>query len=143
MDFFDTELIINRLKETQFDFEIVEGAAEFDAITTLSSFRPGSVYVVLMRERNAAGNAGQARNKAVAEVTFGVIIAARNYRGSNGIEALKNAKPLVGRMRKALLGWVPPGCNTPCIWLQGDVLDRDKQNVLWADLFSTTHVLGA
>lgn len=142
MYFFNTELIIERLKETQFQFELVEGAAEFEAVTSLASFRPGSLYVVLMREQNPAGNGAQAQRKTAAIATFGVIVAARNYRGNRGAEALKDAVPIISRMRQALLGWPPAGC-TPCIWHQGDVLDKDKQNLLWADVFSTTHVIGA
>lgn len=142
MDFFDTELIINRLKETQFEFEIVEGAAEYSAVSGLSGFRHGSLYVVLVRERNPAGDGPQPRAKAAAVTTFGVIAAVRNYRGGTAAEALKNARPIIGRMRKAILGWAPPGCNSPCIWIQGDVMESDKSTLLWADVFSTTHVLG-
>ncbi len=142
MDFFDTELIINRLKETQFEFEVVEGAAEYAAVERLATFRPGALYVVLIREQNAAGENPQPRGKSVASVTFGVIAVAKNLRGRAGAEAMKDAKPIIGRLRQALLGWSPPGCS-PCKWLQGDVLDYDKTNLLWADVFSTTHVLGA
>lgn len=142
MYFFDTELIIERLKETQFQFELVEGAAEYEAVTSLSGFRPGSLYVVLLGDYNPAGSGAQAKRKTAAIVNFAVIVAARNYRGSKGAEALKDAKPIIERMREALMGWPPAGC-TSCIWHRGDVLDKDKQNLLWADVFSTTHVIGA
>jgi hypothetical protein len=98
--------------------------------------------VVLIREQNGAGDGPQSRGKVVSTVTFGVLAVARNFRDATGAEALKDAAPVIGQVRKALLGWCPPGC-TPCKWLQGDVLDYDKNNLLWADVFSTTHVIGA
>lgn len=143
MDFFDTDLIIARLKETQFGFDVVEGAAEYAAVERLSSFRPGSLYVVLLQEQNAAGDNPQPRSKAVATVTFGVVAAARNYNGNTGAAAMKDAKPIIGRLRQALIGWAPAGCSTPCRWLHGELRDYDKSTLLWVDIFTTTHVLSS
>ena len=141
MDVFDTQLIEARLRDAQFQFEVVGGAAEYAAIPALGNFRPGAVYVVLIREQNAAGDGPQSRNKTAATVTFGVIAVARNYRGKAGAEAVNEVKPVVERIRQALLGWAPAGCSA-CKWLQGDVLDYDNTHLLWADVFTTSYVMG-
>lgn len=141
MDFFDPELIQARLRDPQFGFEKVEGASEYAAVERVSSFRHGTAYVVLTRERNAAGDKQHPVKSAKVEVTFGVIVVGRNYRDSTGAEALKSVQPAIGNVRKALLGWMPEGCLTPCRWIQGEVLDYDKTNLLWADVYSTTYVI--
>jgi hypothetical protein len=142
VEFFDVTKVEDRLKLEQFGFEVVGSAADYASVTQLGSFRPGSVYVVLVGERNGAGENLQGQFKTPAVVTFGVVIAARNYRGSAGGDAAKELSPLVGRVRKALIGWAPDNC-TPCRWLQGDVMDYDKTNILWCDVFTTTHILGS
>lgn len=142
MQFFDIDLIQARLKENCFGFEIVDGAAEFAAVKDISSFRAGSVYVVLMREQNGAGDRPQPMTKAPAVVTFGVIAVAKNARDSRGAAAMQDAKEIIGRVREALLGWAPAGCK-PCIWLEGSLMDYDRTNLLWADVFTTSHVIGA
>lgn len=141
MQFFDDQLIVDRLKDPAFEFEIVGDAVDYAAVKSFTSFRPGSVYVVLNTESNAARDQPQPRAKAVSSVTLGVIVTARNYRG-DGSEAKKDLKPMVGRVRDALIGWVPPGA-TPMKWLEGAVMDYDDGRIMWCDVFSTTHVLGA
>lgn len=142
MQFFDIELIQNRLKESQFGFEIVEGAAEYAAVKDISTFRPNSLYVVPMREQNGAGDRPQPRSKAAAVVTFGVIAVAKNARDARGAAAMKDAGEVIGRVRTALVGWAPPGYK-PFIWLEGSLMDYDRTNLLWADVFTTFHVIGA
>lgn len=141
MHFFDITPIEERLRQPQFGFELVEGAAAYAAVKDIASFRPGTAYVVLAGDRNGAGSAPQARMKAAAPTTFGVIVAARNYRDTSGRAAMQDIASLVGNARQALIGWAPPHCS-PCIWLQGDVLDYDRSNLLWIDVFTTTYVLG-
>jgi hypothetical protein len=141
MWFFDTTPIEQRLQDPQFGFETVSGAADYAAVKSVGDFRPGTVYVVLAGDRNGAGSAPQARGRAAAPTTFGVIVAARNYRDASGRAALQEAGILVGNARKAVFGWTPPHC-TPCIWLQGDVLDYDRSNLLWIDVYTTTYTLG-
>lgn len=140
-DPFDTRLIEERLSEAQFGFEKVTGAADYAAIENIGTCREGTVYVVLARELNGLNQAPQARNKHTATVTFGVICVTRSYRDVRGKDAQKSMSKVVGKARQAIVGWVPEGC-TPCVWLQGDVLDYDKTNLLWIDVYSTTHVLG-
>lgn len=138
----DTSLIEQRLREPAFGFETVCGAADYASVKSIADFRPGTAYVVLAGERNPAASQPQARFKTAAHATFGVIIAARNYRDQSGIAALQDVSTLVSNARTALLGWAPAGC-TPCIWQQGDVLDYDRSHLLWIDIYTTTHVLGA
>lgn len=143
MMMFDTRVVEDRLKEVeQLDKNLVGGAAQYAGVKSLGDFRTGSIYVVLAKEHNAAQNSNQPLRKAPATATFGVIVVARNYRDQTGRAAKDDLAPLVGAVREALIGWAPDGCK-PIAWLQGDVLDYDRTNLLWIDVFSTMHVLGA
>lgn len=141
MQFFDTGLIEERLKDPQFGIEQVGGAADYAAVKSLAEFRPGSVYVVMVGETNPTGNQPQPQFKAPAMATFGVIIAARNYRDQTGKAALNDIVTLAGNVRSALLGWAPKGAK-PCVWQEGNVAGYDRSTLLWIDVFTTTHVLG-
>lgn len=141
MQFFNAQLIVDRLKGSAFDFEVVGDAVDYASVKGFSSFRPGSVYVVLVNERNGSPEQNHLRAKAPAVVTLGIIVTARNYRGE-GRDAKKDLEPMVGRLREGLIGWMPPGA-TPMRWLEGSVMDYDDGRIMWCDVFSTTHVLGA
>ena len=143
----DTTVIEQRLRDVVPDLHQVKGAAEFAAVTSLGSYRVPSAYVVLAREEGMEEPTGQpARRpsgKQQAKVTFGVITAVRNYRDNTGAQAAKDASPLIGHIRKALMGWQPDDQSMrPIGWLQGDVLDYDANILLWIDVFTTTHFIG-
>ncbi len=140
MWFFDTQLIIDRLKESQFGFEIVEGAAEYAAVPSLSGFRPGSVYVIPLSEFNPSEKGQPPSPKTASVATFGVVVVVRNHRGSS--ELLKESQECIGKVRKALIGFAPKGCK-PCKWELGSVQDADGSVLVWGDKFTTTHILGA
>ncbi|WP_420598637.1 phage tail terminator protein [Neptuniibacter sp.] len=143
----DTSLIEQRLRDAVPELKKVEGAAEYAAVQDIRGFTPGSAYVVLAGEKNLEEPEAQpglrraARSEPLA--TFGVIIAVRNHSGRNGSEALKDAMPLIGAVRDALIGWTP-GENQmrPIAWVKGDVMDYDKSTLLWADVFTTKRFIG-
>lgn len=143
---FDTTLIEDRLSEQVEALQCVEGAAEYAAVKSIRDFRDGSAYVVLAQEKSLqhpdslAGDRRRGRPQALC--TFGVITASRNYRGRTGAEALRDARPLIGAVRTALIGWIPEKPLQPVTWLQGDVMEYDDNTLLWIDVFTTTHYLG-
>ena len=136
----DTALVEQRLKNAVPELDQVGGMVEYSQIKDLSGFRPGTAYVVLASERNPAGSGPQPRTSAPAEAVFGVVLVARNYRDQSGSAALDDISVLIGKARKALIGWAPPGWKS-VVWLQGDAMDSDASRVLWIDVFTTTHVL--
>lgn len=142
MDFFNAELIQERLRHPQFNFAKVEGAAEYSGVERIASFRHNTLFVVVSKERNKSAEKSAASKRAIAEVTFGIISVGRNYRDTTGEAALQDVGPVIGRVRKAVLGWTPAGCLTPCQWLEGNVLDYDKTNLLWLDVFTTSYTIG-
>ncbi|SIQ30897.1 phage tail terminator protein [Marinobacterium stanieri] len=143
---FDTLPIETRLIEQVDALQCVEGAAEYAAVKSIRDFRHGSAYVVLAKEMNPndpnspAGSRQRGRPQAVC--TFGVITASRNYRSRSGADALRDARPLIGAVRTALIGWVPEKPLQPITWIQGDVMEYDANTLLWIDVFTTTHYLG-
>lgn len=142
MDFFNAELIQERLRDPEFKFANVEGAAEYAGVERIGSFRHNTLFVVVSKERNKSADKPAAMKRAIAEVTFGIISVGRNYRDTTGAAALQDVGPVIGRVRKAIMGWSPAGCLEPCRWLEGNVLDYDKTNLLWLDVYSTSYTIG-
>lgn len=143
---FDTGLVIARLKAQVPELRQVRASAEYAAVNSMSGFAPPEAFVLLTSETGGdlAGNSRQA-----ARAVFGVVTAARNYSDATGAAALDAARPLIGKIRAALIGWTPesaagirmPGAR-PIEWSQGHVMDYDAGTVLWADVFSTQQFIG-
>lgn len=142
MDFFNAELIQERLRDPQFNFAKVEGAAEYAAVERIGSFRQNTLFVVVSKERNKNSGKPAVSKRAIAEVNFGIISVGRNYRDSTGAAALQDIGPVIGRVRNAIMGWKPDECLDPCQWLEGNVLGYDKTNLLWLDVFTTSYTIG-
>ena len=136
----DTSIIEARLKAAVPALDTVAGMVEYSQIKDLSSFRPGSAYVLLASERNPAVGIPQPRKATPAQATFGVVLVAQNYRDQLGKAALDDIRSIVGAVREALNGWMPEGW-TPIVWLQGDAAQSDASRAVWIDVFTTTHVL--
>lgn len=142
----DTGLIEQRLRDVLPQFEVIAGAADYAAVQELRGFRTPSAYVVTAQERDAteptqAQRRGSGRQHA--ETTFGVILALRNYRDARGAAVTDDARPLIGAVRDALMGWTPGAqIMRPITWQQGDVLDYDANTLLWAEIFYTKHFIG-
>lgn len=134
--------IITRLKAEVPALQIVQGAAEYAAISGLKDFRPPCAYALLVSER--PDNEAPKNNQQRAVVTFGVVVVGRNYRDQRGQETLDALGPIIGATRQALIGWLPAetgGRKTK--WMGGDVMDWDANTVLWADVYETQHFIGA
>lgn len=136
----DTSIIEARLKAEVPALDTVAGMVEYSQLKDLSSFRPGSAYVLLASERNPAVGIPQPRKATPAQATFGVVLVAQNYRDQLGKAALDDIRSIVGAVREALNGWMPEGW-TPIVWLQGDAAQSDASRAVWIDVFTTTHVL--
>lgn len=138
---FPASAVIARLQDSCPGFQMIEGAAEYAAITSLAGFRPDSAFVLLARE-SSAGDKLRGGRQAI-QVTFGVVIAVSNYRDKLGGEAMGDISPLIGQSRAALMGWIPPvNGGRGCEFIQGDVLDFDNSMLLWSDVYQTQHFIG-
>ncbi|AQZ95561.1 hypothetical protein ACFSB1_01035 [Halopseudomonas phragmitis] len=138
---FDPQVVIDRLKPLQ-ALQSVEGAAEYAAVTNLKDFRVPCAYVLLLQERTDDALARPAgRQRAI--VTFGVVVAARNYGDQRGERTLEELRPLLGSVRARLMGWMPEVQGSrPVQWTRGDVLDYNHSTLLWADVYQTQHFIG-
>lgn len=138
---FSMATVIARLREQVPTLQQVEGIAAYSAVRSLGEFRPDSAHVLLVRERSNGEPPKAGRQVAIA--TFGVVIAVRNYRDLTGSESIGDISPLLGEVRAALMGWIPPVAGgRPCKWTEGDVLQYDQQTLLWADVYETQHFIG-
>jgi hypothetical protein len=138
---FDIQAVIDRLASVE-QLDGIQGAAEYASVTSLKDFRVPSAYVLLLQERadDAQVKPG-GRQRAI--VTFGVVLAVRNYGDQRGERTLKELRPILGAVRGRLMGWTPevPGAR-PVQWSRGDVLDYDRSTLLWAEVYSTQHFIG-
>lgn len=137
---FNPEIVIERLRSTIAEFRQVRGSSDYASITKLMDLQPPEAFVLLARERGKP-MPGTTRQPAI--VSFGVVIAVRNYKYQKGVPAQADASPLIGRVRDELIGWVPPvDGGRGCSWLQGDVLDYNAGTLLWSEVFQTQHFIG-
>lgn len=133
----NTEVIEQRLRDELSHIKnfTVGGAADYAAVQDLRSFRCPSAFVVPTKERATNDTA---RHTYQVNAAFGVVTAVRHYGNTSGTKAIAEARPLIGAIRTALVGWMPQSRDfRECVWLEGDVLDYDAGTLLWADVFNT------
>lgn len=138
---FDTDLVIARVKAIATDFRLVGGAADYASVKSLREFVLPSAYVLFAAE--AGGNGGPTGAKAqAASADFGVAVVVRNFRDQRGGQLNAELRKLIGQVRSALIGWMPPAPGAAaCQWRGGAVMDYDDAALLWVDAFSCSHVL--
>lgn len=147
---FDVQPIIARLQQLvpAPTLRQVQGAAAYASVQQLAAFAPPCAYVILAREKSrphAPGNGMpnvQRRMVQQVDVTFGVLVAVQNFREQLGAQSQDSLLAVLGAIRGALLGWVPPGASQPISLQQGDLMQYDAGRSLWADVYQTNHVIG-
>lgn len=146
---FDVQPIIARLKALVPALRNVAGAADYASLTKLADFLPPCAYVLLARERadaNPPGNAMPGTQVTVRQrvnVSFGVVLAVRNYREQLGAQSADDLKTMLGAIRAALLGWIPdvPGGH-PCMLQRGDLVQYSSAVSVWTDVYTTSQFIG-
>ena len=139
---FDVNLVIDQLQANVPALRQVKGAADYAAIKGLRDFTTPCAYVLLAREKPIVEK-GVTSGHQNTPVTFGVVVAVRNYRASErGMQAADDLNAVLGQVRSALLGWIPPvPGGRPTNLTQGDLLDYDQATLLWSDVYQTQHFL--
>lgn len=139
---FDTSLVVARIRERATGLRFVGGSADYAAVKSLLDFAPPAAYVMFATE--SAGNVPGPRGARVqpAQADFGVALAVRNYREQRGAQLGSELRTLLGQVRDALIGWVPPTTGATAVqWTGGAVMDYDDAMLLWVDVYSCTHLL--
>lgn len=143
---FDHNLVIARLKDQVPELQEVGGAADLAAMQKLRDFRTPSAFVLLAMETPIPRQSGApgAATRQMVPVNFGVVVAVRNYRDNKGQAAADDLRPVLGRVRDALIGWVPPDLAgaRDCQLVQGKVIDYDTDTLVWTDIYQTQHSIG-
>lgn len=138
---FDIQLVAQRLRIQAPDLGHIAGVSEFAQVKDLRGFRTPSAYVIQAVEQPGTHGPQGARAQA-AQVRFGVAIAVGNYRPELGTAAPDELRRMVGHVRSALIGWLPPVPGAgPITWAGGEVVDFDAATLLFLDSYSLTHVL--
>ena len=137
---FDTSLVVARLKAEVPALREVGGAADYAAVQELRSFPAPSAYVIFADETGSQGPRGPRVQPAVTR--FGVALAVRNYRPGAGDQLGDEMRQVVGQVRSALIGWVPPVPGATAItWEAGSVMDYDQSMLLYVISFQLTNLL--
>lgn len=143
---FDHNLVIARLKDQVPELQEVGGAADLAAMQKLRDFRTPCAFVILAVETPIPRQSGApgAATRQMVPVNFGVVVAVRNYRDNKGEAAADDLRPVLGRVRDALIGWVPSDLAgaRDCQLVQGKVIDYDTDTLVWTDLYQTQHSIG-
>lgn len=147
---FDVQAVIDRLKTSVTTLRKVAGAADYATLRSLGDFNPPAAYVLLAREKaepSAPGNGLPGSQSPVRQrvvVTFGVVLAVRNYREQQGMQVQDALRDTLAAVRSALLGWVPNTTGArACQLLQGDLTQYDAATLLWTDVWQTQHIIGS
>lgn len=146
---FDFMQVVRLLESEVSGFQKIGGAADYALITKLADYRTPSAYVIVPQENarpNPTGNSmpgERSKVKQLVTVTFGVVVAVRNFRYDKGQVATQDANPLIGLVREAIMGWTPSlPLARACQFVSGRVIDYDKDTLLWADIYQTQHSIG-
>lgn len=146
---FDVSLIQARLSTSVQSLRSVGLAADYAAVRNLGDFPAPCAYVVLASERGITHPPGhsprgqQVKVRQIVRVTFGVVLAVRNYREQRGEQLADELTTMLGATRQALMGFVPDldGAR-PCEFVAGDLQDYDASTALWVDVYQTQHSIG-
>lgn len=107
----DLSALIQRLQERVGALRQVAGAAGFQVAVESGVSTPPAAYAVLLEERAAASEFGDAVIQRV-EVLIAVCLVVRNVADARGAAAAQDMDALRGAVKTALLGWVPAeGCD--------------------------------
>jgi len=145
---FDVQPVIERLAANVPALRKVAGAADYATVTRLQDFTPPSAHVLLAREVAETTQVGDATPGTQAAVrqsvpaSFGVVVAVRNFREQMGAQSAETLRPILGAIRKQLIGWVPDGCSEPVLLKSGGLRDYDRATTVWIDVYTTQHFIG-
>jgi hypothetical protein len=133
---FDIAQVIARVKERVPDLRKVEGAAEYATAVRESTPATPAAYVILAQERSASHTGDSIAVVQATEVTFGVVLAVRNYRvGELGAQVVEALRPLIQALRDGLLGWRPDVYHTVCEHAGGRVTAYNASVLWWTETF--------
>ena len=112
--------------------EVKGAAALAAALADPGTIKRDSVYVLYAAE-DADGNiqANGVRQRCVIGVT--VALAVTNRRERRDEAGVEEVEALHGRVREALLGWVPPGATERVEYRRGRLLNFTEGAQVWAD----------
>lgn len=139
---FDTDLVVQRLKDQVPELRGVGGAADYAAIQELRGFPVPSAYVIFAGESGSSAPGPRGARVQPALARFGVALAVRNYRPGAGDQLAPELRKYLGMTRAALIGWLPPVPGaTALAWEAGEVMDYDHSTVLYVESYQLTHLL--
>lgn len=144
----DLQSIVERLKATAPALRAVGGSANLDAAMKADRFPTNSAYVLPAQERggenhvatDGASGEGYAQ---LAEVSFSVLLIAKNVADARGAAAHGDLRSLRGEVFRALANWVPAWASLPVEWDSGALAEVRPGEIWWEDVYRTAVILEA
>lgn len=134
--------IIARLRTVPDTFAIVEGAGEFAAIDGVPTAMPAAYVIV---EDEIAGDNERMTGPVLqrCEADIAVVIITDNVSDAVGGAATSDIEGLKQKVRKALLGFVPPSSSSgdPVIYVEGKALKLRGGTAWYRELFAVAYYL--
>lgn len=132
------EAVKARLKD-QTTLRMVQGALELAAAIKAQSVATPAAFVVPMTDRPGADETFSGSVLQAVTTTLSIVLVLDNKRDGTGGAASDELELLRAVVRKALLGWVPAGFESPLTAGNGQLIDLDNGRVWWGDEFHIEH----
>lgn len=131
--------VIDRLKAQVSTLRLIEGAAEFAALSERGSPQTPAAYVVPLAESAEANPLSSGVSQLVTE-RFGAILAFRHVGDPRGEAATKQIETLRAATIAALLNWAPTANHTAVEYAGGRLLGLADGIVWWQQDFTTSRL---
>lgn len=131
---------ITRLQGQRPPFAIVEGAAQFAAISTEPPAYPAA-YVLPLAETASPNTHATGGILQEVSVSVAVVILCRAAQTPSGAAAIADLAALRLAVRDALLGWAPDGASDGYEFSGGELLRAVAGSVWWQDTFTALYHL--
>lgn len=140
---FDLKLVIDRLKaELGEQVHHIGTTAEYRSVTNLS--QAGLVTPALFVVPNSEiGHQNDIAVRQMVTVSFSVVVIVQSYQYAADGSQLNVTNPIIGKIREALMGWIPPVKGAKeTFFVRGDVLDYTNTYLAWMETYQTKCIMG-
>lgn len=117
----------------------VQGALELAAALKAPSVATPAAFVVPMGDQPQADEAFSGSVHQQVRTRLAVVLVVDNKRDGTGGAASDELELLRTKVRQALLGWGPPGMDSPLTAGTGQLIDMDNGRVWWSDEYLIDH----
>ena len=117
----------------------VQGALELAAAIRAQSVATPAAFVVPLTDQPGQDEAFTGQTLQRVRSRLSVVLVVDNKRDATGGAASDELERLRCAVRKALLGWAPPGFDSPLTAGPGNLIDLENGRAWWGDEYQIEH----